>query len=88
MVLKKQMKSTNRNESTSPESTVVIREEGEVTSQGKAIASEGEDVYFQPGYDSTSTEGVLKAVKNKGNHTLSLDGKNIICTDSKDSYCS
>ena len=65
------MKSMNRNESTSPESTVFIREEGEVTSQGKAIAPEKEDVYFQPGYDPTSTEGVLKAVKNKGNHTLS-----------------
>ena len=70
------MKSTRHDES------VIICHEGAAT------APEGEDIYVQPGYHPIFTKGVLKAVKNKGNHTLSLGDKNITCSDSKDLYCS
>ena len=61
---------------------MVINPEG-----AKAVDSKGTSVRFQLGYDPTSTEGVLKAVKSKEGHTISLDGNEISCPDSKKSCC-
>ena len=77
LVPKKQTESTKCNESTSPNSPAFIRQEGEV------VASEKGNVVIQQEYDSTSTEGVLKAVNDEGSHTLSLEGEHLFCSDSK-----
>ena len=80
LVAKDQRKSTKHNESTLAKSPVVICQEG------TAVTSGGADVNVQPRCDPTSTEGVSKAVTSEEHHTSSLDDKNIICSDSKNSY--